>query len=50
MEQTDRSGSPLRWGIVAAAVAMMGIGLWNGENHTVLVKAVRICLECIGIG
>ena len=29
---------------------MIGLGTARGEHHTVLEKAVRICLECIGIG
>lgn len=39
-------------GVVTAAfgLVMMGYGIWRGEMATVLTKAVRICLECIGIG
>ncbi|MGI6497504.1 MAG: CD1871A family CXXC motif-containing protein [Oscillospiraceae bacterium] len=40
----------VRWGILAAAVLMVGFGVWSGEVRTVLEKAVNICLECIGIG
>jgi hypothetical protein len=43
-------GSFGRWAVAAAAVLMMGVGIANGETHTVLAKAVNICLECIGIG
>lgn len=25
-------------------------GLLNGQNESVLSKAVRICMECIGLG
>lgn len=42
-----------RWtGIVIAVlgVLMMGYGIYRGEVDVVLAKAVRICLECIGIG
>ncbi|MCQ4636042.1 CD1871A family CXXC motif-containing protein [Anaerovorax odorimutans] len=35
--------------LVFAAVLMAG-GLMRGEGQTVLMKAVNICLECIGIG
>lgn len=36
--------------IAALGIVMMGYGIWRGEMETVLIKAVRICLECIGIG
>ena len=42
-----------RWtdmGIAVLGLAMMGYGIWRGEMATILKKAVRICLECIGIG
>ncbi|MDU7337882.1 MAG: CD1871A family CXXC motif-containing protein [Clostridium sp.] len=50
MERVGKNPRFLRWGIAAGAVVMMAVGLWNGENRTVLAKAVQICLECIGIG
>lgn len=40
----------LRWGLLALAAAFIGAGLLNREYQEVLGKAVRICLECIGIG
>ncbi len=40
----------LRCGILAVALAFIGIGLMRQEQLEVLGKAVRICLECIGIG
>lgn len=33
-----------------AGVAMMSFGIYRGELTEVFTKAVRICLECIGIG
>lgn len=39
-----------RRAVLAAALCMMGIGIAAGEPAVVLQKAVRICLECIGIG
>lgn len=37
-------------GILALAIAMMLYGYKGGEAKVVLEKAIRICLECIGIG
>jgi len=45
--------SKLRWvpiGVLAAAVMSVAVGAAGGEPREVLGKAVRICLECIGIG
>lgn len=40
------------YGLLTAAVGalMMVIGIYRGELAEVFTKAVRICLECIGIG
>lgn len=34
----------------AAALLMIGLGLWRGEADMVLHKGVNLCLECVGIG
>lgn len=36
--------------LLAAAVVMIAAGLLRQEHLEVMEKAVRICLECIGIG
>ena len=36
--------------LLAAAVLMIGFGVWRGEVDTVFSKAIRLCMECVGIG
>ena len=36
--------------LLLAAVLMIGFGIWRGEVDTVLAKAIRLCMECVGIG
>lgn len=31
-------------------VAMLCFGAMRGEDDTVLSKAIKLCLECVGIG
>lgn len=40
----------VRWGVLLAAAVMTAVGLLRQEHLEVMGKAVRICLECIGIG
>lgn len=40
----------LRGIALAAGAIMIAIGIWRGETGEVLMKAVKVCLECIGIG
>ena len=35
---------------LAFGVAMLGLGIRRNEVNVVLTKAVKICLECVGIG
>lgn len=30
--------------------AMVLFGVWRGEAGVVLAKAIRLCMECVGIG
>lgn len=32
------------------AVGLIGLGLAQGQTQQVLMKAVYVCLECIGVG
>jgi hypothetical protein len=46
----DRRIAALRIFFLILATVFIIIGLLNKEYITVMNKAVRICLECIGIG
>lgn len=36
--------------VIAAAVCLIAVGILQGQPIPVMEKAIRICLECIGIG
>lgn len=36
--------------LLVAGVALLCFGVMRGEADLVLGKAIRLCLECIGIG
>ncbi len=39
------------WLIIALAGALcIGLGIARGEVSVVFLKAINICLECIGVG
>ena len=40
----------LRCAVLAAGVIMIAIGIGRGEPAEIMTKAVKVCLECIGIG
>lgn len=40
----------MRRGLLGLAAALTAVGLLREEHLEVMEKAVRICLECIGIG
>ena len=36
--------------ILLAGIAMLIFGIWREEAQTVFSKAIRLCMECVGIG
>ena len=36
--------------LLVCGIVMLCYGAWRGEAETVLGKAIRLCLECVGIG
>ena len=36
--------------LIIAAAGLMAVGIVLKQPHSVFEKAVRICMECIGIG
>ena len=42
--------SVLQLALLVVGVAMLSFGTLRGEADTVLAKAIRLCLECVGIG
>lgn len=44
------SGRRTGFCLALAGILMMAYGISRGEPAVVLAKAVKICLECVGIG
>lgn len=46
----ERNSVLLRAAVIALGILFVILGLISSEHSAVLGKAVRVCLECIGIG
>ncbi len=49
-KDANRSIWIIRLTILFLGAAFIGLGIFRAEVFTVLTKAIRICLECIGLG
>ena len=36
--------------LLLSGMAMLVFGIWRNEAQTVFSKAIRLCMECVGIG
>lgn len=48
--ETARRRVLLRRVLMAAAVLFIVLGIFNGSMKDVLIKAIKICTECVGLG
>ncbi|MCL2694762.1 MAG: thioredoxin [Clostridiales bacterium] len=40
----------ITWGLLGIGAVCLTVGIALGQPASVLAKAIRVCLECIGIG
>lgn len=38
------------WLLLGAGAVLIAVGVWMDQPAGVLAKAIRVCLECVGIG
>ena len=48
IESQEKAGAQVL--LLLAGAAMLCFGAYRGEAATVLSKAIKLCLECVGIG
>lgn len=46
----EKKKKEIRFGVLILAFSFIVYGAYRGEVSTVFSKAIRICLECVGIG
>ena len=49
-QRAPAASGKVRFVVFVCAVAFIVLGILNGGLHDVLVKAIQICTECIGLG
>lgn len=47
---TERTRKIITFSLLTFGLIMIVLGILRGEAETVFEKAIRICMECIGIG
>ena len=50
MKMTHAKKAAAQIALLMAGAAMLCFGAWRGEAATVFSKAIKLCLECVGIG
>ena len=40
----------LKTALILASIACIAFGIYRGEAETIFIKAINICMECIGLG
>lgn len=46
----DSTKEKLKYVILVLAIVSCAFGIYTGEMEVVLSKAIKVCLECCGIG
>lgn len=50
MKLSHRKKAAAQAVLLIVGIAMLYFGAWRGEAAVVLSKAIKLCLECVGIG
>ena len=50
MKLSHRKKAATQVVLLIVGIAMLCFGAWRGEAARVLSKAIKLCLECVGIG